>query len=150
MDKKTTATIAMLILISLILLGCASQQRTIVSQKGAAQTTQEATDKTPEEVLVKEIEGGKLVEVYDDYVRMAPGEIKKNWMIINNVKDYDEEFMIIPCGGCDFEERVHEIGAGEYKIIKFKVRAMEGQKEIKVKDHLNNAYGFAQISIIVE
>lgn|GEM_PF-4532319 len=140
----------MLILISLILMGCTSQQRTIVSQKGTAQSTQAAIDKTPEEVLVRETADGKLVEVYDDYVRMAPGEIKKNWMIISNVKDSPEEFTIIPCGGCDFEDRTIGIPAGEYRIIKFKVRAMEGQKEIKVRDHLNNAYGYATISVIVE
>ncbi|MBW2972004.1 hypothetical protein KY359_03115 [Candidatus Woesearchaeota archaeon] len=148
--KKTTTAILVLIIISLMLLGCSAQQKMASQSKSGATTAREATDATPEEVLVREISDGKLVEVYDEYVRMAPGEIKKNWMIISNVKDTSEEFTVIPCGGCDFEERVFDIPAGEYEIIKFKVRAMAGQKEIKVRDHLNNAYGYATISVIVE
>ena len=142
--RKTIPALAILLVVAALLSGCSQEEtsRTVVSTPEPEQT--------PEDVLVKEIADGKLVEVYDEYVRMAPGEIVKNWMIISNVKDTDEEFSIIPCGGCDFSDRTVEIPAGEYRIINFKVRAMEGQKEIRVKDSNENAYGHARISVIVE
>lgn len=152
MKQTKTAIIVVCIILSIMLLGCSSQQKLAAKPTNSKTTASTSTsdDRTPEEVLASEVADGKLVEVYDEYVRIAPGEIKKNWLIINNVKDDDEEFTITPCGGCDFENRVYEVPAGEYKVIMFKVRAMEGQKEIRVKDHLNNAYGFTQISVIVE
>jgi hypothetical protein len=153
MDKRKISILMILFVVSSILLGCGGED-VVVSKKGLSVTTKERTTEpaqdTPEAVLVREIADGKLVEVYDEYVRMEPGGIEKNWMIINNVKEKDETFTVYPCGGCDFEERVFDVPAGEYKIIKFKVRAMEGQKDIKVKDSLNNAYGYAKISVIVE
>jgi len=144
MKTKTLILISMVLMT--LVLGCSTQQD-IASKKT---TVRDDPTEDPETVLAREVADGKLVEVYDEYVRVSPGERVRNWMIINNVKDSDEEFKIYPCGGCEFDEKVVTVPAGEYKIVKFKVFAMEGQKEIRVKDGHHNAYGYAQISVIVE
>jgi hypothetical protein len=153
MYKKTitiTAITFLILLISLILAGCGdglapeSKESTVQPRKAKVDESEvEAT-------LIREVADGKLVEVYDEFVRIKPGGIEKNWIIINNVKDTAEEFHITPCAGCDFDVRAVEVPAGEHKIVQFKVRALEGQTEIKVRDKLNNAYGYAKISIIVD
>lgn len=144
--KKIIYTTLLILLISLMLAGCSTQ--TTPDQKGASVKTR--ADMTPEEVLAREVADGKLVEVYDEFVRVGPGKTSKNWMIINNVKETEQEFTVYPCDGCSFGQEKVIVGAGEYKIIEFDVSADEGQKEIRVKDGYNNAYGYAQISVIIE
>ena len=146
MDKKKILALTFLILILAIVLGC-SNDRVIIKKTSERE---QITEKSPEEVLVKEISEGKLVDVYDEYVRLGPGETKENWIIINNIRDKDERFTIMPPEGCAFDVDIVDIPAGQYKIIKFNVRAEEGQKDIRIKDSLNNAYGHARISVIIE
>ena len=144
--KLRTKLFVLLFLITLLLVGC-SAQKTPTTKTNTKIQTEEIT---PESVLVKEISNGKLVEVYDEYVRVEPEGVKENWMIISNVHDEKELFRIYPCSGCQFEDEAVEISAGSYEIIRFDVEAEEGQKEIRVKDSKNNAYGYAKISVIVE
>ena len=144
--KKTIYAIVSILIIATLILGC-SQQITPNKKTTSVKST---ADLTPEEVLAREVADGKLVEVYDEYVRVSVGKTAKNWMIINNVKDTSQEFTIYPCSGCSFETEKVKISAGEYKIVEFTVAADEGQKEIKVKDSLNNAYGYAKINVIIE
>jgi len=153
METKNTifVAIATLFILSALIVGCSSQQTPeTVANDGKPGIVDNQDRGDPETVLAAEVADGKLVEVYDEYVRIAPGQRVRNWMIINNVLDHDETFTITPCSGCDMDDQVVDIPSGEYKIIKFKVLAMEGQKDISVKDSYNNAYGFARISVIVE
>jgi hypothetical protein len=139
MEKRTIAILTILSIL-LLVLGCSADGKKAVQTK----------ELTPEETLAKEISGGKLVEVYDEYVRLSAGETASNWMIINNVKDTGETFTIQPCGGCQFESTIIDISVGKYKVIKFSVSASAGEQEIRVKDSRNNAYGFAKFNVIVE
>lgn len=136
----------MFILIAALLSGCGtddSAARKPVARKPAPES--------PEDVLLKEISGGKLVEVYDGYVELKPGETKENWMIIINVRDETETFTIYPCNGCVFPAEEVEIPAGGHEVIGFSVSSDENlQDVIRVKDSKNNAYGYASISIIVK
>ncbi len=148
--KRITIPVLFLIILCLLLTGCAGPQSIESKEIQTEELTGREREQDAERVLPREVADGKLVEVYDEYVRMKPGDIVKNWIIINNVKEQDQEFTIQPCGGCDFNDRIVPVPAGEHRIVQFKIRAMEGQKEIRVKDSLNNAYGYAQISVIVE
>ncbi|MBW2968047.1 hypothetical protein KY362_06185 [Candidatus Woesearchaeota archaeon] len=129
--------------------GCANKGTPDQKVKSNSKQTT-VREQTPEEVLAREVADGKLVEVYDEYIRLGLGESAQNWMIINNVLDKDEEFRIYPCAICTFETTSVKVPAGEYKIIGFKVSASEGQMNIRVKDSFNNAYGYASISVIVD
>ncbi len=144
--RGKTAVLIMFILIILLLVGCGSKDtdmRKPVARKPAPES--------PEDTLLKEISGGKLVEVYDGYVELKPGESKENWMIISNVRDETETFTIYPCKGCAFSEDSVEIPAGGHKVIGFEVSSDEDLQEvIRVKDSQNNAYGYASIGIIVK
>lgn len=146
MDKSIKATLFLIIIISLFLTGCASEQ-TVASKK---KVTTQVREKTPEESLVSQISDGKIVEVYEEFVRIRQGESKENWLIIKNAKEATDTFKILPCDGCSFDKESATIEPGKYEIIRFVVDAAEGQKEIKVKDSLNNAYGYAKISVIIE
>ena len=143
--KMTCFKKIVVIFLILLIAGCST------GQAPAKKTvTQRTIQETPEEVLVKEIADGKIVEVYEEYVRLSPGEMRDNWLIIKNANDNKEAFKVYPCGGCSFEKETFEIEPGRYEITKFSVSGPAGQKEIKVKDHLNNAYGYAKINIIIE
>jgi hypothetical protein len=133
------------ILLILLIAGCSTTETPVKKTP-----TQRTVSENPEEVLVREIADGKIVEVYEEYVRLGPGERKDNWLIIKNVKDSTEVFKVYPCSWCEFTQETFEIEPGRYEITKFSVLAQEGQKEIKVKDHLNNAYGYAKINVIIE
>ncbi|MBI5880944.1 hypothetical protein HZB90_02330 [archaeon] len=133
------------IFLILLIAGCST------TQAPAKKTvTQRTVQENPEDVLVNEIADGKIVEVYEEYVRIGPGEMRDNWLIIKNANDNKEAFKVYPCGGCTFEKETFEIEPGRYEITKFSVSGPAGQKEIKVKDHLNNAYGYAKINVIIE
>jgi len=133
-----------IILITLIICGCSAQteERKVVSRSVA--------DKTPEETLASQVSDGKIVNLYQDYVRLKPGEEAYNWIIIRNAKESSEKFTIYPCSGCTFETDTLTIASGEYKILRFSVKAESGEKQIKVKDSLNNAYGYAKMNVIIE
>jgi hypothetical protein len=144
MDNGTKATLFLIAIISLFLAGCAAQQAS--ERKLTVQTR----EKTPEESLVGQISDGRIVEIYEEFIRLSPGESKDNWLIIKNAKEWKETFTIQPCQGCSFDTTTATIEPGRYEIIRFVLNASEGQKEIKVKDSLNNAYGYAKISVIIE
>jgi hypothetical protein len=140
--SETKILIALLIM--LLLIGCSSgpeQQVQIKKVSSREQTTQ----KTPEQALVSEISSGKLVEVYEKEMKLG-GARKENWMIIKNAREAAEEFNIIPCDGCAFDAAKAQIEKGQHTVLKFYV-ATPGEKEIIVKDRLNNAYGSAKISV---
>ncbi|MBW2968148.1 hypothetical protein KY362_06700 [Candidatus Woesearchaeota archaeon] len=139
--KKSWKVLLIAALLTIILTGCTQQ---------AVPERKQTVKDSPEDVLLREIADGKLVEVYDEYVRLGPGETKENWMIISNVQTRQERFSIEPCTGCSFDTESVVVPSGEYKIIGFDVSAKEGQSEIRVKDSRNNAYGYAKISVIVE
>jgi hypothetical protein len=141
--RKTTSAIILLIVIFFLVSGCAAEPEKRDVRSSKAKSSVEST-------LVKEIEGGKIVEVYDEYVRLGAGETKENWLIINNVKDAGDTFSIQPCSGCEFDKTTVDISLGKYSIIKFTVSADAGEKEIRVKDSHSNAYGFAKINVIIE
>lgn len=142
MKKRAVIAISIITILAL-LLGCAQQNEKKDVRSQTAKSTVEDT-------LVKEISGGKLVEVYDEYVRLKAGETGENWIIINNVKDAGDTFSIEPCGGCTFESNFVDISLGKYSIVKFTVSADAGEKEIRIKDSHSNAYGFAKFNVIVE
>lgn len=140
--KKEWNLLLIAAILALLLAGCA--------QQAVPERKQTVKKESPEDVLVRQIADGKLVEVYDEYVRLGPGEKSENWMIISNVQPREERFTIEPCRGCSFETDTVTIPSGGYRIIGFDVSAQEGQSEIRVKDSRRNAYGYAKISVIVE
>ena len=146
--RRYIFSISFILLITTLLAGCSTYTEHPKARQQAVRDV--PTSESPENVLVKEISGGKLVEVYDEYVKLKYGQSKENWMIIRNARDKDETFTVYPCQACIFEQSVFNIPKGEYKIIKFKVTSKEGQQDIRVKDSRNNAYGHARISVIVE
>jgi hypothetical protein len=140
---NTRIIIAVLLMMTIILTGCGTGDDTkTVTTKQAKQSV--------ESVLEKEISQGKLVEVYDEYVRLGPGETAQNWIIIQNVRDREETFTIQPCSGCDFEQDEVTLAPGEHIVVSFAVSAEQGEKEIRVKDSYKNAYGFAKFNVITE
>jgi hypothetical protein len=145
MDKKIKLLIIITIT-SLFLTGCANEK--IATSK--TKVTSKVREKTPEESLVSQISDGRIVEVYEEFVRLREGGTKENWMIIKNAKQATDTFKIIPCEGCSFDKESATIEPGKYEIIRFTVSGAEGQKEIKVKDGMNNAYGYSKISVIIE
>jgi hypothetical protein len=134
--------IIILITVLIIITACSSK-------KEVRREYEELIQNSPQEALPKEISSGRLVEVYEEYINLNKGERKENWIIIKNVKE-TQEFRIIPCSGCVFEQERLEIPSDEYRMVKFYVEAEEGEKQIRVKDSNNNAYGYAKISVIVE
>ncbi len=143
MHKNVICAIALLTIVAFIL-GCSS------ANNGARDVRSQPAKSSIETTLVKEISGGKLVEVYDEYVRLGAGQTGENWMIINNVKDAGDTFSIRPCSGCSFESTNIDISMGKYSVIKFSVSAEAGEQQILVKDSHGNAYGFAKFNVIIE
>lgn len=148
MTKIQISIIFVCILIILLISGCDTKIFPNYTPEEYS-NTQEVSKESPEEALPKEVSSGRLVEVYEEYVKLNEGERKENWIIIKNVKE-SQEFRIIPCSGCVFEHEAADIPSGEYRMIRFYVEAEDGQKQIRVKDARNNAYGYAKINVIVE
>lgn len=145
MVKKTLLSIIILVLLS-SMLGCANDDVSIrqVSHR------EEITEKSPEEVLAADAQAGKLVSVYGEEMTISRLGKAENWLMINNVRDDDETFTIFPCAGCEFDLEKLNIAAGGHAIIKFSVEPEEGQKDIKVKDSNENAYGHATLTVMVK
>jgi hypothetical protein len=118
--------------------GCAVRQNNV-----QAEPNQQIIERT----LVREIADGRLVELYHEYMTVSQGAIGYNWIIINNVKESNEKFRIIPCEVCSFPETEFSIGAGSYRIVRFSVKPEEGQHMIRVVDKFNNAYGYAKMNV---
>ncbi|MBW2997785.1 hypothetical protein KY349_05590 [Candidatus Woesearchaeota archaeon] len=144
MVKKILFGIIFLVLV-FSLLGCAKDDLSIrqVSHR------EEITEKSPEEFLSAEAQAGKLVAVYDQEMSIRRGGKAENWLMISNSRDKDEAFTIFPCTGCEFDAEKIDVAAGEHAIIRFNA-AGEGQKDIKVKDSNENAYGHATISVMIK
>jgi hypothetical protein len=122
-----------------------SQTEVIVKTPSAYNPTTE--QKNVEQKLVQDVEGGKIVSVYETGMTLASGEKKTNWIIIKNTKDAGDTFTIVPCSGCEFETENVDISMGKYGIVKFQV-STPGTNSIIVRDSHANAYGSADVSVI--
>ncbi|MBW2964385.1 hypothetical protein KY363_02900 [Candidatus Woesearchaeota archaeon] len=142
MKKRAIIAISLMMILAL-LLGCAQQNEKRDVRSQTAKTS-------VEDSLLSEMDSGKLVEVYQKSVELKSGDTVDNWLIINNIKDAGDTFSIEPCSGCTFDSDFVDISLGKYSIVKFKVSAEAGAKEIRIKDSHSNAYGSATFNVIVE
>lgn len=138
--KLREILIISIIVALLLVAGCAKEaNRTQVVSKSNTIT------KTPETELLKEVEAGKLVAIYDTEMIISNDVKKENFMIIRNAYDKEQTFAITPCEGCEIESSVTIAPLG-HQTIRFSVSG-EGEKEIVVQDALNNYYGNAKFLV---
>jgi uncharacterized lipoprotein YajG len=123
--------ILFIILISLFLIGCSAPEQRAVKVSAPQTVT-------------------KLVEVQQPDMTLTIGNPGRNILIINNVKEQAEMFNIIPCSGCQFDVKQIEVAAKDSMQVLFMVSPEAGQKDIKVKDRLNNIYGTASFNVKVQ
>jgi len=128
------AIIIALILILLINSGCSQSPRT------TRVAVQKTSNPTPE----------KLVDVQNPDMTISIGQMQRNVLIIYNIKKEKATFNIIPCSGCILGAQQVEIPAQDSTQVIFDVPAEAGQKDIKVKDTLNNIYGTATVNVAVQ
>jgi hypothetical protein len=85
------------------------------------------------------------VAVYDKEMVISGDYQKDNYLVIKNAYNKVSDFKIEGCTGCEIMNEL-KIEANGHHIIKFGVQGV-GEKEIIVKDGLNNYYGKAEFTV---